>query len=135
MARPLRIEYPGACYHVINRGNQCSTVFYDAEHYEFFVQKLGAFAKQYDISAYCYCLMPNHFHVYLKTRQANLSRFMQAFLTSFTVTMNRRRRMSGHIFPGRFKAQLVEDELYRSKLSRYIHLNPVQMKSVSRIPS
>lgn len=61
MARPLRIEYPGACYHVINRANQRSTVFYNAGHYELFVQMLGVFAKQYDISVYCYCLMPNHF--------------------------------------------------------------------------
>ena len=134
MARPLRIEYPGACYHVINRGNQRSTVFYETGHYELFVEKLGVFAKQYDISVYCYCLMRNHFHIYLQTRQANLSRFMQTFLTSFTVTMNRRRRVSGHIFQGRFKAQLVEDELYRSKLSRYIHLNPVRMKSVAEYP-
>ena len=129
MARPLRIEYPNACYHVINRGNQRTTIFHDDWHYRLFVEKLGDFAVEFHVTVYAYCCMPNHFHLYLRTRDMNLSRFMQSFLTSFCVSSNRKRRSSGHIFQGRFKAQLVEDECYRSRLSRYIHLNPIRTHS------
>ena len=76
---------------------------------------------------YCYVLMNNHFHLLPRTKEANLGRFMQSFLTSFTVTLNRRNRKSGHLFQGRYKAQLVENHGYISKLSRYIHLNPVRV--------
>ena len=129
MARPLRIEYPNAGYHVINRGNQRGTVFHDDWHYKSFIEKLGYFATEFQVSVYAYCCVPNHFHLYLRTRQANLSRFMQSFLTSFCVSSNKKRHSSGHIFQGRFKAHLVEDELYRSRLSRYIHLNPIRIKA------
>lgn len=127
MARPLRIEYPGACYHVMNRGNQRARVFHEPNDYELFLARVGDFTELHDVHVSCYCCMPNHFHLYLKTEQANLSRFMQGLLTSFCVTMNRRRRTSGHIFQGRFKAQLVDDEGYGSDLTRYIHLNPVRV--------
>ena len=74
------------------------------------------------------CSIPNHFHIYLRTRDANLSRFMQSLLTSFCILSNKKRRSSGHVFQGRFKAQLVEDEYYRSHVSRYIHLNPIRTR-------
>jgi hypothetical protein len=74
--------------------------------------------------------MPNHFHLYLRTEQANLSRFMQSLLTSFTISLNRRRRRSGHLFQGRFTAHLVENEAYGAEVSRYIHLNPVRTKTL-----
>ncbi len=128
MSRPLRIELPNAAYHIVNRGNQRSTVFHDDWHYEKFVEKLGSFADEFGVVVYAYCCMPNHFHLYARTREANLSRFMQSLLVSFCVSSNKKRRTSGHIFQGRFKAQLVEDELYRSRLSRYIHLNPIRTR-------
>ena len=74
------------------------------------------------------CLMTNHFHLLLKTNEANLGRFMQSFLTSFTITLNRRNNKSGHLFQGRYKAHLVENQKYISELSRYIHLNPIRIK-------
>ncbi len=77
--------------------------------------------------------MNNHFHLLLRTEEANLGRFMQSFLTSFTVTLNRRNRKSGHLFQGRYKAQLVESEEYISKLSRYIHLNPIRVKKHAKL--
>ncbi len=128
MARPLRIEYPGAGYHVVNRGNQRGIVFHDDWHYELFVDKLEYFATEFNVVVRAYCCMPNHFHMYLCTPDGNLSRFMQSFLTSFCVSSNKKRRTSGHIFQGRFKSHLVEDEAYRSRLSRYIHLNPVRTR-------
>ena len=127
MARPLRIEYPGAMYHVMNRGNQRQDVFRKKANCETFVKKLEYFAELFNIEIYCYVLMNNHFHLLLRTKEANLGRFMQSFLTSFTVTLNRRNQKSGHLFQGRYKAQLVESQEYISKLSRYIHLNPVRI--------
>jgi len=126
MARPLRIEYAGAHYHVMNRGNGRQAVFTEARDYELFLERLGQFSRQFEVGLLCYCCMPNHFHLYLRTEQANLSRFMQSLLTSFTISLNRRRRRSGHIFQGRFTAHLVENEAYGGEVSRYIHLNPVR---------
>ncbi len=134
MARPLRIEYPGAVYHVMNRGNQRATVFHDDWHYAMFLDKLENFADEFNVVVYTYCCMPNHFHLQLRTKEANLSRFMQSFLTSFSISSNKKRHTSGHIFQGRFKSQLVEDDLYRSRLSRYIHLNPVRIRSLRDTP-
>ena len=90
MARPLRIEYPNACYHILNRGNRRQLIFTGDEHYQLFIDRLGQFAEEYHVVIYCYCCMPNHFHIYGQTKEANLSRFMQAFLTSFTMSMNSR---------------------------------------------
>ena len=133
MARPLRIEYPGACYHVMNRGNQRSRVFHSARHHRLFLERLERFALQFDVAVHGYCLMPNHFHAILTTRQANLSRFMQSWLTSFTVSINRMRRSSGHVFQGRFRAHLVETQRYLSELSRYVHLNPVRTERAKEL--
>ena len=126
MSRPLRIEYAGACYHVINRGNRRQTIFGTESDGELFLEKLQEFSAVYDVRVICYCLMNNHFHLYIKTADANLSRFMQSFLTSFTISKNRRDASSGHLFQGRYKAILVEDAAYGLELSRYIHLNPVR---------
>lgn len=133
MARPVRIEYPGAMYHVMNRGNQRNQVFFTKDDYKLFLEKLSIFAEEYNIQVICYCLMPNHFHLYLRTPEANLSRFMQSCLTSFSITMNRKRGKSGHLFQGRFKSHLVDDAAYGMVLSRYIHLNPVRTKNLSEL--
>ena len=134
MARPLRIQYAGACYHVMDRGNRRAEVFHTGQDYELFLTRLGRFAGEFDVRVHCYCLMPNHFHLYLRTEQANLSRFMQSFLTSFTLTVNRVRKAPGHVFQGRFRSQLVEDDRYRSAISRYIHLNPVRVERLREAP-
>lgn len=128
MARPLRIEYAGAHYHVTNRGNQRMTVFHRKREYKLFLEKLERFAGLFRVRVFCYCCMGNHFHLYVRTEEANLSRFMQSLLTSFTVSLNRARGSSGHVFQGRFKAHLVEEEAYHTELSRYIHLNPVRVR-------
>ena len=128
MARPLRIEYGGAFYHVINRGNRCQTVFESESDAELFLERLSEFSESYNVEIISYCLMGNHFHLYLKTLEANLSKFMQAFMTSFTISKNRRDGSSGHLFQGRYKAFLVEDKAYGLELSRYIHLNPARTK-------
>ena len=133
MARPLRVEYPGAYYHVINRGNRRQTVFSDACDAVLFFEKLEEFSGNYHVEVLCYCLMHNHYHLYLRTLDGNLSKFMQAFMTSFTISKNRRDRSSGHLFQGRYKAWLVEDNAYGRELSRYIHLNPVRTVNLSAL--
>ena len=134
VARPLRIEYAGACYHVMNRGNQRARVFHSPRQYRLFLEKLERFALQFDVRVHSYCLMPNHFHVVLTTRRPNLSRFMQSWLASFTLSINRMRRNSGHVFQGRFRAHLVETQRYVSAVSRYVHLNPVRTTRAKELP-
>jgi putative transposase len=126
VARPLRIECEGGCYHVMNRGNRGQDIFATEEDYGFFVDRLVHFGGTFRVGIRSYCLMPNHFHIHLRTEEANLSRFMQSLLTSYAVVFNRRHELSGHLFQRRFKAVLVEDEVYGAELSRYIHLNPVR---------
>lgn len=128
MARPLRIEFPGACYHVISRGNFRFPVFKEEADRALLLEKLVDFAELYHVGVRAYCIMVNHFHCYIQTREANLARFMQSFLTSFSVSYNRRHGTSGHVFQGRYKAFLVEDgRIYSSRVSRYIHLNPADI--------
>ncbi len=134
MARPLRIEYAEAYYHVMNRGNRRQTVFAEARDYELFLERLGQFRGLFDVRILCYCCLPNHFHLYLRTAQPNLSRFMQSLLTSFTISLNRRHHSSGHLFQGRFTAHLVENEAYGAEVSRYIHLNAVRTKALRQTP-
>ena len=130
MARPLRFEYPNAHYHVMNRGNRGMAIFSDAEEHGLFLKKLGEFSEAYRVDVMCYCLMVNHFHLYLRTPEGNLSSFMQALGVGYTISANRRRRERGHFFQGRFKAILVEDELYGAEVARYIHLNPARVQSL-----
>ncbi len=133
MARPLRIEYQGACYHVMNGGSGRQHVFH-GDDYRLFLEKLARSVETFGVSVRAWCLMPRHFHLYLATPEANLSRFMQSFLTAFTMSHNRRRRSPGHLFAGRFKAVLVEDEAYGQQVGRYIQLNPVRVSPWRRAP-
>ena len=131
MARPLRVEFPDACYHIICRGNFRFPVFEDEDDRTLLFDRLVKFADLFAVGIRAYCTMVNHFHGYVQTSEANLGRFMQSFLTSFTVSYNRRHRTSGHVFQGRYKAFLVEDTTrYASEVSRYIHLNPVRIASL-----
>jgi len=134
MVRPLRIEYPGANYHVINRGNRGERIFFKDSDYTFFIDKMSEYADLFDVVIHCYCILSNHFHLMVTTKHANLSKFMQSFTTSFTVSMNYKYNKPGHIFQGRYKAQLVESELYKNELSRYIHLNPIKLQTYRSLP-
>ena len=83
MARKLRVQFPKACYHIINRGNQRQRIFRRASDYQLFLDKLSGNLEDFKVQLRCFCIMPNHFHLYLRTELANLSRFMQSFLVSF----------------------------------------------------
>jgi putative transposase len=130
MARPLRIEYPGACYHLINRGNAGDKIFKTIRDREMFLEYLAKAVERFDIVIHTYCLMSNHYHIIVETPQANLSAAIQWLNVSYATYYNKKRQRSGHLFQGRFKALLVDADEYLSQLSRYIHLNPVRARMV-----
>ena len=132
MVRPLRIEYPGAFYHVINRGQRQEAIFDDVRDRERFLLCLERMANLFGVRLHTYCLMVNHYHLILETPEANLSRAMQWFNVSYAVYYNRRHHYAGHLFQGRFKAILIEADTYLESLSRYIHLNPVRVGVVQQ---
>lgn len=129
MARPLRIEEAGMWYHAMNRGNSKETIYHDEFDYANFLMILGVSCLKFNVEVSAYVLMPNHFHLYLKTNEPNLSAFMHCLSTAYSVWYNRRHSHSGHVFQGRFKAIVVENDCYGLEVSRYIHLNPVRIKS------
>ncbi len=134
MARPLRIEYEGAVYHVAVRGNARQAILRDDADREHFVRVLAESAGSFGVRLYLYCLMSNHVHLVLETPRANLGRFMHRLQTAYTVYFNRRHRRVGHLVQGRYGAWLVERDAYLLRLSRYVHLNPVFVRSMRSRP-
>jgi putative transposase len=132
MARPLRIEYEGAFYHVTSRGNERKKIFYANSDYEKFKTYLKDAQDKYGYLLHCYVLMSNHYHLLIETPKANMSKVMHFINGSYTNYINRRRGRSGHLFQGRYKAISVERDRYLLELSRYMHLNPVRAGLVKR---
>jgi putative transposase len=132
MARALRIDYPGAFYHVLNRGQRREPIFQDDRDRERFVELLERMAGLFAVRVHGYCLMTNHYHAILETPEGNLSRAMHWLHVSYAAAYNRRHRCSGHVFQGRFKAVLVDAGNYLDCLSRYVHRNPVRAGLAAR---
>ena len=130
MARPLRILYPGALYHITSRGNERKAVFKSIRDREKFLEYLESAVEKYQALIHAYCLMDNHYHLLLETPSGNLPRIMRHINGAYTTYFNVKRDRSGHLFQGRYKAILVEKDEYAKELSRYIHLNPVRAKMV-----
>lgn len=133
MPRHLRVEFPGAIYHVTIRGNARQAIFSDDRDRERFLLRLAESVETYGVRLYLFCLMSNHVHLVLETPSANLSRFMQSLETGYTVYHNLRHGTVGHLFQGRYGAKLVEGDEYLLKLSRYVHLNPVYVGRVWKL--
>lgn len=133
MSRPLRIEFDGAYYHVLSRGNNRCSIFHTEEDYKTFLELLEELSDRFLITVYAYVLMGNHYHLLLRTNQGNLSKAMQWIGTAYTRRFNIRNKQSGHLFQGRFKSILVEDESYFLSLSCYIHRNPLRAGMVKRL--
>ena len=135
MPRPLRIEFPDACYHVICRGNARLPIFQEDRDKELLLDRMIHFAELFRVEVRAYCVMVNHVHIHLRTREANLGAYMRSFLTSFTSIHNHRHNSCGHVFQGRYKAYLIEDaKAYIGKVTQYIHLNPVRIRSLADAP-
>ena len=126
MARPLRIQFPGAFYHVTARGNEQKNIFRNNRDREKFLSYLESAVDRYGVVIHAYCLMDNHYHALIETPKGNLSQIMRHINGAYTTYFNTKRRRAGHLFQGRFKAILVDRDEYATTLSRYIHLNPVR---------
>jgi putative transposase len=133
MARPLRIQYPGAFYHVTCRGNKRQKIFLDNDDRHWFLKVLCESLEIYQVVLYCYILMDNHFHLVMQTLRANLSEFMRRFNISYTSWFNYHHNTCGHVYQGRYKAFLVDADKYLLGVSRYIHLNPVRKSSFKKL--
>ena len=126
MARPLRLEFAGALYHITSRGNRREDIYEDDADREAFLSVLERVCDTYNWVCHAYCLMSNHYHLLIETPDANLSRGMRQLNGVYTQAFNRAHGRVGHVFQGRYKAILVEKESYLLELSRYIVLNPVR---------
>ena len=127
MPRPPRIDFPDAVYHVTSRGNGRADIFYSDDDRRRFLAQLAHHLHLCAVDLYAFVLMDNHVHLLCRTPRANLSRFMQRLLSSYALYWRYKRRRPGHLFQGRFRAKLVEDEVYLLAVTRYIHLNPVKV--------
>jgi REP element-mobilizing transposase RayT len=124
MARKRRIEFPGALYHVIARGNNRQATFKDDQDYKVYIDRLKRYQQRYSFILYAYTLMPNHVHMIMETAITPLSKIMQGIHQSYTFYFHNKYKTVGHLFQGRYKAILIEKEVYLQELVRYIHLNP-----------
>jgi REP element-mobilizing transposase RayT len=128
VARKPRVEFEGAFYHVIVRGNQRQNIFRDDRDRAAYLEKVERYRALHGFRLYAYVLMSNHVHLLLETSRAPLSRIMQAIQFTYTQSYNRRHRTVGHLFQGRYKAILCDRDAYLLELVRYIHLNPARLR-------
>jgi REP element-mobilizing transposase RayT len=132
VARPLRIEFEDAFYHVTSRGNEQKNIFKSDRDRDKFLAYLESATERYAAVVHAYCLMDNHYHLFLQTPAGNLSQIMQHINGAYTTYYNVKRKRSGHLFQGRYKALLVDADAHAQELSRYIHLNPVRAGVVEK---
>jgi REP element-mobilizing transposase RayT len=133
MSRPWRIEYEGALYHLFSRGNQGNAIFTDNRDRKMFLDTVGEMAERFDAEVFAYVLMSNHYHLLLRTPHANIKKAMHWFGTTYTQRHNTRHSRSGHLFQGRYKSILVQNDAYLLQLSCYIHRNPLRAGAVKRL--
>jgi REP element-mobilizing transposase RayT len=134
MSRPLRIEYPGAWYHVMNRGRRSESIFSDKHDYLKFIDLLIEISEMWNVNVAAYCLMTNHYHILLQTPDGNISRCMRHLNSLYTQRYNRRHGCDGQLFRGRYKSILVCNDSHLLQLVRYIHKNPVKAGMVKDMP-
>ena len=130
MSRPLRIEFSGAVYHVTSRGNRREPIFEDDQDRLSLLTVVSQSMERFDATVLAYCLMDNHYHFVIHTRRANLSQLMRQLNGIYTQMYNRRHGKVGHLFQGRFKAILVDQDAYLLEVCRYVELNPVRARIV-----
>lgn len=133
MPRKPRIEYHGAFYHVITRGNQRQKIFKDATDFQKYLQLLAIYKNRYSYHLYAYVLMSNHLHLLIETGCVPLSKILQGINQTYTMYFNRRYRTVGHLFQGRYKAILCDRDNYLLALLKYVHYNPIRAEIVERL--
>jgi putative transposase len=127
------MDYPDSFYHVLSRGNERKEIFRDEKDYLRFLDTLGKMVDRFKLEVHAYVLMRNHFHLLIQTKESNLSRAIQWLGVSYSVWFNRRHQRSGHLFQGRFKSFLIEDDRYFTAMCLYIHGNPLRAGIVKRL--
>jgi len=132
MARPLRIEYPGAVYHITSRGNERKPIFIEEEDRKNFLNLLYNVNKRYNWICHAYCLMDNHYHILIETPEGNLSIGMRQLNGVYTQAFNLSHKRVGHLFQGRFKAIVIQKDSHLLEACRYVVLNPVRAKAVEK---
>jgi REP element-mobilizing transposase RayT len=132
MSRSLRIEFPGALYHVTSRGNGGGDIYLDSADRREFLRLLGAVCARFNWRVHAWCQMTNHYHLVIETEAANLGRGMRQLNGVYTQAFNRAHGRAGHVFQGRYKAILVERDAYLLELCRYVALNPVRARMVRK---
>ena len=133
MARPLRIEFEGALYHVLSRGNDRQDIFLNDDDYKTFLSVLEEMSSRFEVDIFAYVLMSNHYHLLIRTNESNLSKSMQWLGTTYTRRFNLKHFRSGHLFQGRYKSIIVQNDAYLMQLSCYIHRNPLRAGLVNRL--
>lgn len=133
MARPLRLSFENAVYHITVRGNRREPVFHDDEDRQTFLRKINETCLKYSFVCFAYCLMDNHYHLFLKTPLANISEGMHHLNTSYVNWFKARHKLVGVVFQGRYKSLLVDENNYGIQLSAYIHLNPYRAGIVENL--
>lgn len=126
MPRKPRLEAPGLMYHIIARGIERSLIFKDESDCRFFLEKMGRILIDTATKCFAFCLIPNHFHLLIRSQSIPPSRVMRRLLTTYAVYFNRRHRRSGHLFQNRYKSIICQEDTYLTELVRYIHLNPIR---------
>ena len=140
MPRKARIDAPGAIHHIMGRGIERRKIFYDDADRENFIERLEVVLAETLTSCYGWALMPNHFHLVMRTGKAPISKVMRRLLTGFATSFNLRHRRNGHLFQNRFKSILCQEDLYLKQLVGYVHLNPLRagmvddLKTLSKYP-
>lgn len=127
------MDYPDTFYHVLSRGNERKEIFRDEKDHLRFLDTLGRMVQRFKLEVHAYVLMKNHFHLLVHTKEANLSRAIQWLEVSYSVWFNRRHQRSGHLFQGRFKSFLIENDRYFTAMCLYIHGNPLRAGIVRRL--
>lgn len=135
MSRPLRIQFPDAWYHVMNRGRRAEKIFHDKDDYQIFIDLLKETIEMWNIRVSAFCLLPNHYHLLVQTPDANLSRSMRHINGVYTQRYNSKHRCDGQLFRGRYKSIVVSQDSYLLQLVRYIHKNPEKAGIVDKIDS
>ena len=134
MSTPPRYLQIGIPYHVYNRGNRKNKIFLNVKDYQRFLRKLKEYTKKFDVSLVCYCLMPNHFHLLLVQKdESAITKFMLSLCTSYSKYFNIKHELVGRLFQARFRTKIVETDEYLLHLSRYIHLNPVELTRMNPV--